>query len=44
VACLGINHDAAAITDPEVFAQCIVDGFEEVLSLASDTEPLLRRI
>ncbi|MET0740084.1 MAG: wax ester/triacylglycerol synthase domain-containing protein, partial [Candidatus Nanopelagicales bacterium] len=44
VACLGINHDAASITDSELFAQCIVDGFEEVLSLASGTEPVLRRV
>jgi WS/DGAT/MGAT family acyltransferase len=44
IACLGINHDAAAITDPELFAQCIVDGFEEVLALTSDSEPVLRRI
>lgn len=42
VACLGINHDAASVTDPELFAQCIIDGFEEVLSLTSGTDPVLR--
>lgn len=44
VACLGINHDAASITEPELFAQCIIDGFEEVLSLTSGTDPVLRLV
>jgi diacylglycerol O-acyltransferase len=29
---LGINSDPAAIPDPECFAQCMADGFAEVLS------------
>ncbi|WP_407688136.1 wax ester/triacylglycerol synthase domain-containing protein [Mycobacterium sp. HUMS_1102779] len=31
---LGINVDAGAIPDFEVFYQCLVDGFDEVLALA----------
>ena len=34
--CIGINYDAAAVTDPELFAESVVDGFNEVLAL-SDT-------
>lgn len=37
VACLGINYDAAAITDPHLFADCIIHGFTDVLALAGDT-------
>jgi len=29
---LGINSDPAAVPDPECFAQCMADGFAEVLS------------
>lgn len=36
VACLGLNFDAAAITEPELFAQCLVEGFDEVIDLAGD--------
>ncbi|MFW0793734.1 wax ester/triacylglycerol synthase domain-containing protein [Gordonia sp. CPCC 205515] len=39
IACLGINHDAASITEPELFAECLVDGFNEVLALAADGGP-----
>lgn len=35
-ACLGINLDTAAVTDPELFAECVVAGFAEVLSLAPE--------
>lgn len=44
IACLGINHDAAAITEPELFADSIVDGFAEVLSLAPNASRPIRRI
>lgn len=37
VACLGLNQDAASITEPELFAECLVEGFDEVLALAADT-------
>ena len=41
--CVGANVDRAAITDPEFFAQCLVDGFGEVLALAQGGE-IRRRI
>ncbi len=42
--CVGVNVDRAAVTDPEFFAQCLVDGFGEVLALAEGTSPPVRRI
>lgn len=36
--CVGANVDRAAVTDPEFFAQCLVDGFSEVLALAGGGE------
>lgn len=36
VACLGINSDGAAVTDQELWAECLVAGFNEVLALAAD--------
>jgi WS/DGAT/MGAT family acyltransferase len=33
VGCVGVNLDPAAITEPEVFTHCLIDGFAEVLSL-----------
>jgi diacylglycerol O-acyltransferase len=42
--CLGINHDAAAITAPELFFDCVVGGFAEVLALVPDAEPVFRRV
>lgn len=44
IACLGINHDAAAILEPELFADCVVDGFAEILSLAPNSSRPVRRI
>lgn len=32
--CIGANMDAAAIPDPDVLAQCLRDGFDEVCALA----------
>lgn len=32
--CVTINHDAAAITHPDVFRRCLVEAFDEVLALA----------
>ncbi|MGV9824374.1 wax ester/triacylglycerol synthase domain-containing protein [Gordonia sp. NPDC003429] len=37
-ACLGLNCDGASITEPDLFADCIVAGFGEVLDLAASTE------
>jgi len=36
IACLGLNLDPAAITEPDVFAECITAGFDEVIDLAGD--------
>ncbi|GAC57636.1 hypothetical protein GOHSU_22_00960 [Gordonia hirsuta DSM 44140 = NBRC 16056] len=36
VACLGVNFDAAAVTHPELFAECLIEGFDEVIDLAED--------
>lgn len=33
--CIGANMDAAAIPDPDVLAQCLRDGFDEVCALAA---------
>lgn len=38
-ACLGVNLDAAAVTDSELFAQCLVEGFDEVIALAAEADP-----
>lgn len=32
---MGINVDTGAVTDPELFHRCLVDGFAEVLALAT---------
>jgi WS/DGAT/MGAT family acyltransferase len=42
--CIAANLDLAAITDPELFADCLEQGFIEVLSLADGAEKPLRRI
>jgi WS/DGAT/MGAT family acyltransferase len=31
--CVGINFDPAAITNPDTFIRCLIDGFSEVLAL-----------
>lgn len=33
-ACLGVNLDAAAVMEQDLFADCLVEGFNEVLDLA----------
>ncbi|GAC61149.1 MULTISPECIES: wax ester/triacylglycerol synthase domain-containing protein [Gordonia] len=43
-ACLGLNFDAAAVTEPELFAECLVDGFNEVLDLGDDPGDRLKRV
>jgi WS/DGAT/MGAT family acyltransferase len=42
--CLGVNYDDAAITDRELFAACVVDGFDEVLALVAGASPTYRRV
>ncbi|GAA1482128.1 wax ester/triacylglycerol synthase family O-acyltransferase [Gordonia sinesedis] len=36
IGCIGINHDAVSITEPELFADCLVEGFNEVLALVEE--------
>ncbi len=40
--CIGVNADTAAVPDAEVFTQCLLDGFEEVLALAGMHDPARR--
>jgi WS/DGAT/MGAT family acyltransferase len=42
--CIAANVDRAAVTEPELFAQCLADGFSEVLALADGAAPPQRRI
>lgn len=37
---LGVNTDAGAVPDPELFVQCLVEGFSEVLDLIGDHDPI----
>ncbi|GAA1312094.1 wax ester/triacylglycerol synthase domain-containing protein [Saccharothrix xinjiangensis] len=30
--CIGVNVDTAAVTDPDLFARCLSEGFDEVLA------------
>ena len=41
--CVGVNLDPAAVTEPERFARCLVEGFEEVLALAENRGPVTLR-
>lgn len=40
--CVGINFDPAAISDGELFGQCVADGFAEVLRLVPDAPGPIR--
>ena len=33
--CIGVNVDAAAVTDPELFQRCLVEGFDEVIAVGA---------
>jgi diacylglycerol O-acyltransferase len=37
---LGVNTDAGAVPDPDLFVECLREGFEEVLALAGEHEPV----
>jgi WS/DGAT/MGAT family acyltransferase len=41
--CIAANVDPAAVTEPERFARCVQEGFDEVLDIAGDHEPTIRR-
>jgi hypothetical protein len=34
IACIGVNFDPAAFYEPELFVNCLIVGFNEVLALA----------
>ena len=38
--CIGVNVDAGAVVDPDLFLDCIADGFEEVLAVGGDHRPV----
>jgi len=40
--CIGITVDTAAIADPERLTECLREGFEEVLALGGEHEPVRR--
>ena len=42
--CIAANVDRAAITDTELFGQCLEEGFAEVLALHEGAQPPRRRI
>ena len=42
--CIAANVDPAAVTDPELFADCLMRGFAEVLALHPTSAPPIRRI
>jgi WS/DGAT/MGAT family acyltransferase len=45
--CIAVNFDPAAVTEPERFARCLLEGFAEVLALSgsdSGTNPPIRRV
>jgi diacylglycerol O-acyltransferase len=42
--CIAANVDRAAVTDPDLFSQCLADGFAEVLGLCEGFTPPQRRI
>ncbi|HVE25071.1 MAG TPA: wax ester/triacylglycerol synthase domain-containing protein [Sporichthya sp.] len=44
IACVGVSFDAAAVTAPELFLECLVDGIDEVLALAGPGGPRTLRV
>ena len=34
VCCIGVNCDTKAVPDPDVLTACLIEGFEQVLSVA----------
>ncbi len=34
--CVGVNVDTGAVADPDLFLECLADGFEEVLRVGGD--------
>jgi hypothetical protein len=42
--CVGVNLDPAAVTDSELFAECVLGGFAEVLALSEAAPAPVRRV
>ncbi len=43
VGCVGVGYDAASVTEPQIFLNCLVEGFDEVLALKpGSAKPVLR--
>ncbi len=40
--CLGVNVDTGAVSDPELFVQCLMEGLAEVMELGGSVEPVAR--
>ena len=38
--CVGVTMDTAAVADPDVLIECFRKGFEEVLALGGEHEPV----
>jgi diacylglycerol O-acyltransferase len=38
--CIGVNVDTGAVRDPDLFVECLAEGFEEVLELGGKHEPV----
>jgi diacylglycerol O-acyltransferase len=36
---VGVNYDTASVREPELFARCLRDGFEEVLASGDEARP-----
>lgn len=36
--CIGVNLDTGAVRDPELFMQCLREGFDEVLALGDESD------
>ncbi|HEY5155833.1 MAG TPA: wax ester/triacylglycerol synthase domain-containing protein [Acidimicrobiales bacterium] len=38
--CIGVNVDTGAVQDPAMFLACLVEGFEEVLAVGGEHDPV----
>jgi hypothetical protein len=44
IACIGVSFDAAAVTAPDLFVTCLIEGIDEVLALAGPNTPRTARV
>jgi diacylglycerol O-acyltransferase len=33
---VGVNYDTASVTEPDLFVQCLREGFDEILALGDE--------